>query len=138
MGKRKLSPQQQAQAAAKQAVLEKRSDELNEAEKMALYETRRKAITSILPDFNVPQDADFSEVENWAYDDLSTLPKWLGDIIEKIEGGKTGYLNSLDRVATDAAREAAEIAEHAAFIEAYSKVYRETFEKQFTLAVAEL
>jgi hypothetical protein len=100
-------------------------------------ETALTAVRTVLPDVATYEGGIGSGEGTATYIDIDNLPKWLADIVEKLDDGNVYNSGEPHRVAEAAAEKAAEAAYDEAFTKTYAEVYRETFEEKFTLAIAE-
>lgn len=139
MGKRKLSPEEQAANAVREALCDKRQDETFNTLEAVFEETRLRAVKQALPDYQ-PQtttaegdDGNEDTCQGIHFDDL---PKWLADMVESAEGERWSNAGSCHSIATLAASEAAKEAAHAAWLTSYPASYREVFAARFEKALA--
>jgi hypothetical protein len=140
MARRKLSPEEKTAHEAEQALHDKRRSEVWTLEDDVIRETRLAAIKSVLPDYepktHTDEDDDGNEI-TYQIVKIDNLPKWLGDIVEEVEGGhRFRDEKGCDGLANNAADEAAAEAGHAAWLKTYDAKYRETFAARFEEAIA--
>jgi hypothetical protein len=87
-------------------------------------ETALAAVRTVLPDVATYEGGIGSGEGTATYIDIGNLPKWLADIVEKLDDGNVYNSGEPHRVAEAAAEKAAEAAYDEAFTKTYAEVSR--------------